>query len=144
MKLGTMFGDIISSLFKRPATQLYPFKRLEAPATFHGKLIWKPGQCNGCSLCVKDCPSEAIEMITVDKAAKRYVMRYHADRCTYCAQCVQVCRFKCLEMSDTLWEMAALDRKGFMVHYGHEVDVDAVLAKLSKEGPDATLTPAAG
>ncbi len=143
MKFGTMLGDIVSSAFKRPATQRYPFERIEAPAAFHGKLIWKPASCNGCQLCVKDCPSDAIEIVTVDKAAKRYVMRYHADRCTFCAQCVQVCRFKCLEMADEQWEMAALNRDGFLVHYGQKMDVDAVLAKLGKEGPDAKLTLAA-
>lgn len=146
MRLGTMLGDILGSVFKRPATQHYPFQRTAAPVTLHGKLTWNPqadGQCNGCSLCVKDCPSDAIEIITVDKAAKKFVLRYSADRCTFCAQCVKNCRFNCLGMSATDWELAVLDKDTLVVHYGDKVDVDAVLAKLGKQGPDAKLTLAA-
>ncbi len=140
MKLGTMLGDIVSSAFTRPATRRYPFERVEAPATFHGKLVWKPASCNGCQLCVKDCPTDAIEIITEDKAAKRYVMRYHADRCTYCAQCVQNCRLQCLGMSHDQWENAGFKRSDFVVHYGNEADIAHILATFGQPGAE----PAAG
>ncbi len=128
MRLGTMVGDIWGSFFKKPATQLYPFERLEAPAQFRGKLVWTPSNCSGCQLCVKDCPSKAIELITIDKKAKQFVMRYHADRCTYCSQCVQNCRLECLGMAANQWETAALTRAAFVVHYGTDADVATALA----------------
>jgi formate hydrogenlyase subunit 6/NADH:ubiquinone oxidoreductase subunit I len=56
-------------------------------------------------------------------------MEYHADRCTYCAQCVQNCRFDCLGMSPTQWELAALTKQPFEVYYGKEEDIQAILAK---------------
>jgi len=71
----------------------------------------------------------------VDRAAKRFVLRYHIDRCTFCAQCVQTCRFGCLQMSNEQWELAATRKEPFDVYYGLEADVDALLAKLSR--PDA-------
>ena len=108
-----MLKDVVESLFKRPMTEKYPFEKHPAPDRLRGELMWNPEKCTGCCLCNKDCPSNAIELITIDKKAKRFVMEYHADRCTYCAQCVQNCRFECLSMSNTQWELAALSKQPF-------------------------------
>jgi NAD(P)H-quinone oxidoreductase subunit I len=140
MKFGTMLKDIWTSAFKKPATQKYPFERLEAPELFRGTLHWDPSKCNGCCLCIKDCPANAIELITIDKKAKQFVMRYHADRCTYCAQCVQNCRLECLGMARAEWENAALTRAAFVVHYGNDADIAGILAK---QAPAGDLPPAA-
>ncbi len=132
MKLGTMFTDILKSFFKRPITQLYPFEKSPAPERLRGKLIYDPAKCVGCMLCVKDCCAEAIEIITVDKATKRFVALYHVDRCTYCAQCVQNCRFKCLEMSSQQWELAALNKEAFEVYYGRDEDIEKILSQKAE------------
>ena len=92
MKLTTMWKDALSSLFKPAATQRYPFVRREAPEHLRGQLHWDPSACTGCGLCAKDCPADALEVIVLDKKAKRFVMHYHVDRCTFCAQCVSSCR----------------------------------------------------
>jgi NAD(P)H-quinone oxidoreductase subunit I len=136
MKLGVMWADLVRSLFRRPATEKYPFERRPTPKRLRGALRWNPEKCTGCALCVKDCPADAIELITLDKANKRFVMRYHADRCTFCAQCVQNCRFKCLEMSNEEWELAALNREPFEVYYGEEADVAAFLAQRARPDPE--------
>lgn len=67
MKIATMLGDVWQSIWQRPITQKYPFERLEAPVRLRGKLHWNPEKCTGCALCNKDCPANAIEIITVDK-----------------------------------------------------------------------------
>ena len=139
MKLGTMLTDICSSFFTKPVTQRYPFERLEAPAHFRGKLVWTPGKCNGCSLCIKDCPSNALELETIDKKNKQFVMRYYADRCTYCAQCVQNCRLECIQMAHDQWENAGLSRDTFVVHYGSDANVETVVAR---NGQASTPAPA--
>ena len=131
MKFATMLKDVLRSFTQRPVTEKYPFEKTPAPDRLRGKLVWNPEKCSGCCLCSKDCPSNAIELITIDKKAKRFVMRYHEDRCTYCVQCVQNCRFECLGMSNTDWELAALTKAPFDVYYGKDDDVKAVLAKLA-------------
>ena len=128
MKLAAMFKDVIESLFKKSSTQLYPFEKKEAPEAFRGDLHFDPAACSGCCLCVKDCPSKAIEMVTLDRAAKKFVLKYHMDSCVHCGQCVVNCRFKCLGMSSTDWENAALNKKEFVVYYGKDEDIAQFLA----------------
>jgi len=137
MRFGTMLSDIFQSLFQAPATQKYPFERTETPQRLRGKLTWDPDRCSACSLCAKECPANALEVVTVDKANRRYVMRYQIDRCTYCAQCVQNCRFKCIQLSPEDWELATLDKNSFTQYFGRETDVDTVLAELGD--PNAEL-----
>lgn len=131
MKIGTMFTDILESSFTKSATQLYPVEKIAPPVRYRGELFFDPKACTGCSLCVKDCPSNAIELTILDRAAKRYVMTYHKDRCVYCGQCVLSCKFKCISMSYEAWEHAALE-KNFTVYYGKDKDVTQFLENLTK------------
>ncbi len=128
MKIGVMLSDVAVSLFRRPFTERYPYKRSDTPERLRGHLYWDKESCTGCGLCVKDCPAYAIEMIVLDKANKRFVMRYHVDRCTFCAQCVKSCRQGCLSMSSDQWELAMLSREPFCIIYGDESDVEQILA----------------
>ncbi len=125
MRIG-LFKDIARSAFRRPVTERYPFVKRPAPATYRGKLHWTAEGCTGCMLCVKDCPAEAIDFFTLDKANKRFVFRYHADRCTFCGQCSFNCRFDCITLADEEWELAGGDRDAFVVTYGRPEDIARV------------------
>jgi len=136
-----MLSDIFTSLFQAPVTQKYPFERQPTPQRLRGKLTWDPDRCSACSLCAKECPANALQVITVDRNNRRYVMRYQMDRCTYCAQCALNCRFKCIQLGSEDWELAALDKKAFTVYYGRETDVNTYLEETGdpnaeKPGPD--------
>lgn len=131
MKLATLFQDTWRSLWRRPVTENYPAVKPETSARFRGQLHYNPVECTGCCLCNKDCPSNAIEMIMLDKKNKRFVLRYDMDRCTFCGQCVQNCRFRCLTMAPEEWELAALGKEPFTVYYGDEEDVACVLERFA-------------
>jgi formate hydrogenlyase subunit 6/NADH:ubiquinone oxidoreductase subunit I len=112
-----MLNDVFASLFKRPFTELYPYTVKPAPARLRGKLLWAEEKCDGCKLCVRDCPARAIEIETEDRAAKKFVFHYHMDRCIYCAQCVESCPEKALSMSATLYHLASTDKAVFTEVY---------------------------
>ncbi|MBN2303968.1 MAG: 4Fe-4S binding protein [Anaerolineae bacterium] len=140
MRLGSMWRDALSALVREPATQQYPFERLQAPEHLRSKLHWDLTNCTGCGLCAKDCPSDAIDVIVLDKKARKFVFRYHVDRCTFCSQCVMSCPKKCLEMANDEWELASLTPDDFLVYYGNEEDVETVLAAAASNGADASST----
>jgi len=135
MKIGTMFKDVLESFFKKPATQIYPVEKVATSDRFRGKLVYNPAVCTGCCLCTKDCPSNAIELITLDRTAKRFVLKYHIDRCVYCGQCVTNCKFKCMSMSNEDWELAAIKKEAFEVYYGDDDDIKIWLEKLTGTNP---------
>jgi formate hydrogenlyase subunit 6/NADH:ubiquinone oxidoreductase subunit I len=137
MTIGTMFQDIVESFFKKSATQLYPAERTAPPERYRGVLSFDPSLCTGCRLCVKDCPSNAIELFILDRAAKQYVVKYHMDRCIYCGQCMVNCKFNCIDMSNQDWEHAALNRD-FMVYYGREQDIAKYLESLTATPAETT------
>ncbi len=117
MKFGSMLKDISQALVQQPATEQYPSVRRPVPERLRGRLVWNPATCTGCGLCATDCPAKAIELLVLDKKAKRFVMTYHIDRCTFCAQCVQSCRQGCLNMAANHWELAAFDRDDFLLRW---------------------------
>lgn len=139
MRFATMLSDVLPSLFKSPMTEMYPFERKEPPVHLRTLPSWKLEDCTGCGLCAMDCPSQAIEMIVLDKKTKRFVMCFHVDRCTFCAQCIYSCRQGCLEMTPENWELATLNKNALTLYYGDRVDVEEVLATAASS-KDAQTT----
>ena len=137
MKIGSMFKDILVSFFSAPVTEKYLFEKPETADRFRGKLHFDPSKCTGCNLCSKDCPANALQIVIIDRAAKRFVARYNVARCVYCGQCVQSCKFKCLGMSKDDWELAALHKETFEVKYGREEDISTLLERLANPQPEA-------
>jgi NAD(P)H-quinone oxidoreductase subunit I len=136
MKIGAFLPELLRHLFKKPATVDYPFKKLEVPAGFRGTPFLHPEFCIVCKACERDCPAEAIEITTVDEAAKRFRMVIHNDRCIHCAQCVDSCPTtpKAMDM-DTLFEIADFDR--------HNLKKDWVYVRaVMKPKPAAPTAPA--
>ncbi len=141
MKIGTMLKDVVNSFFTKSATQMYPAERIEPPKRYRGALDYDVKVCTGCSLCVKDCPSNAIQLVIIDRAKKRYVLKYDMDRCVYCGQCVVNCKPKCMSMTHEDWEHAKL-KKDFSVYYGSEEDIAQYLAGASAPAAGTASGPA--
>lgn len=136
--LGTMLGDILQAFISKPATVNYPESASDTPTKMRGKVVYDEDSCTGCRLCVRDCPAEAIDIIILDRKEKKFVMNYHADRCIFCGQCVESCRFDSVWLSDTEWELAETSKTPYNIFYGKPEDVALVLAKHT----DATDTVA--
>ncbi len=113
----SMLPKAFSQMFKKPWTNKFPAKYapanttkflanvstgkaklippIETPPGFRGKIQYDKEKCTGCQLCIKVCPSEAIEFKPEEKKIKIYLAR-----CTFCSQCNDVCSFNCLSMSN--------------------------------------------
>lgn len=113
----SMLSQVFSQMFKKPFTNKFPAKYapknttkfleevgagraeiippIDVPNGFRGKIQYDKEKCIGCKLCLKVCPSEAIEFKETDKKIKIYLAR-----CTFCSQCNDICPVKCLSMSN--------------------------------------------
>jgi formate hydrogenlyase subunit 6/NADH:ubiquinone oxidoreductase subunit I len=112
-----MLPQVIAQLFKKPFTNKFPAKYAPSstkkfmeniangtiqinppvvtPEYFRGKIQYDKEKCIGCKLCLQVCPSEAIEFKDKEKKIKIFLAR-----CTFCAQCNDICPVSCLSMSN--------------------------------------------
>lgn len=97
---------LIQSLFKKPATVNYPADGSGMPEGFRGKLKFNSSLCIGCKMCMRDCPSGAIEIRKIGE--KQFEAEINLARCIYCGQCVDSCLKKALEITAE-FELAKLD-----------------------------------
>ncbi len=104
-KPGKMASTLIKSLFKKPATMNYPAQKSPMPAGFRGKLKFNPEKCIGCKMCMRDCPTGAIEIVKVGE--KKFEAHINLGKCIYCGQCVDSCLKKALEITGE-YELARL------------------------------------
>ena len=92
-KIGKM---IISSMFNKPATLMYPvIARVYTPIT-RGHIDVAIDDCIFCGICSKRCPTHAI---VVERKKKEWAIA--RLQCIQCNCCVEVCPTKCLTMANT-------------------------------------------
>jgi NAD(P)H-quinone oxidoreductase subunit I len=106
-KPGKMTVELLRNATRKAATVLYPFVKVTMPAKFRGRLKFTPERCIGCKLCMRDCPSNAINIRKI--ADKQFEADIDCSMCIYCAQCVDSCPKKALEATGE-FELAQLDR----------------------------------
>lgn len=112
---GRMIQQILASIFKKPATVMYPHSKMEMPDKFRGEIKFTQSLCIGCKMCMRDCPAGAINIVKV--ADKVFEAEIDLGKCIYCAQCVDSCPKKALESTKAM-ELASLDRGKLKVRFG--------------------------
>jgi len=113
----SMLPQVFKQMFKKPWTNKFPVKYIpgnvtnylkkveegkakinppiKTPDGFRGKIKYDKEKCIGCKLCIKVCPTEAIEYKPDEKK-----IRIFLSRCCFCSQCNDVCPVNCLSMGD--------------------------------------------
>ncbi len=129
-RISPMFRRTISHIFTKPATTKYPFVKPKLPEDFRGETQYQVNACNvielgstdsltldvrsivgvNCSVCVRDCPAKAIEIVEVDGKRRP---QFNFDRCVFCYQCVESCPRKAITSSG-LYELATTDKKSLI------------------------------
>ena len=79
------------SLFKKPATNMYPVQPWVPYERTRGHIVIDIDACIFCGICAKKCPTVAIE---VDAEAGTWAI--DPMRCIQCNCCVEVCPKDCL------------------------------------------------
>jgi len=98
---------LLSMLGKKPNTIKYPFVDAVVAEGFRGALKFDKEKCIGCKLCMRVCPSKAIEIEKI--ADKQFKAIVQMDRCVYCGQCVDTCPRDALANTKE-FELASLDK----------------------------------
>ena len=90
------FGKtILGSIFKKPATLMYPVVPREWEERTRGSVSIDGDSCIACGICANVCPADAIE---VDKADGKWIIQ--RMQCVQCGGCVDSCPKKCLTMEN--------------------------------------------
>lgn len=90
MKFG---GRLLSNLFSKPATGMYPAVKRDLPERSRGHIEFDPSNCITCNICGKKCPTDAIN---VDKTSR--MLTINRMCCIQCGYCVESCPKKCLSL----------------------------------------------
>jgi len=106
-----MVKELLSHLFRKPATSKYPFVKAEVPEGFRGKQVYDPNLCISCGLCSRDCPAKAIEMVEVN--GKRSPL-FHLDLCVFCYQCAESCPRNAIK-SSAFFELATTNKSDLVL-----------------------------
>lgn len=85
---------VLKSVFKKPATLMYPVVEREWQERTRGSIDIEEDKCILCGICSKRCPADAIN---VDR--KEGVWEIHRMQCVQCGECVEACPKKCLGMN---------------------------------------------
>ncbi len=116
MRPGVITLEALTNLFQKPATTEYAGKG-EPPLerNYHGRLLYDPTSCVDCKLCMKDCPTGAIEIINEGtRADKKMKALLDVGKCIFCCQCVDSCNKSSLSFSQIV-DLASSQKEDLII-----------------------------
>ncbi|WP_051280610.1 4Fe-4S dicluster domain-containing protein [Anaerovorax odorimutans] len=87
---------VLRSLFKKPATLMYPVVPRKWEERTRGHIDININDCIFCGICARKCPTNAI---TVDRNKKSWTIE--RMQCIQCTHCVDLCPKHCLSNENT-------------------------------------------
>ena len=107
-----LFTQLLRTFLTRAVTVNFPFGPAHIPEGFRGRVVINEENCTGCSLCARDCPAGALELIRRNK--REFTLEYRPDRCAYCGQCELSCNFDAIYLVSN-YVKATPDRESLKV-----------------------------
>jgi formate hydrogenlyase subunit 6/NADH:ubiquinone oxidoreductase subunit I len=103
------------NLINGPSTEIFPFGPAKTPARFRGRIEFDAASCEGCRLCERVCPANAIKFT---KTSDGLAFDCWHDTCVFCGNCEFYCPTKSVRQT-TDWHLAhAQADKYTMVEHG--------------------------
>jgi formate hydrogenlyase subunit 6/NADH:ubiquinone oxidoreductase subunit I len=92
--------EAVSSLFKKPSTEVKPEQKKPVPEGYRGKIKFYPEKCVNCGMCIRVCSPGAITR-TIKKLedGDEVTFEFYMGSCTFCQMCSDFCARKAIELT---------------------------------------------
>jgi len=108
--------EAVGSIFKNPVTEKYPFKKIETPEGFRGKIEFDETKCIGCGMCIKVCAASAItKTVENTEEGQKIGMEFNMGSCTFCSFCSDFCPKSAIHLSNEYSMIKTADENNMMV-----------------------------
>lgn len=102
--------ELLRTALKKASTTKYPYGRTEVAEGLRARLLCDHSLCIWCGLCVRSCPSKALDIVSKSERHLLWCM----GRCLLCGLCAEVCPVDALSFSPD-FELAFQSRNAMTV-----------------------------
>jgi len=142
MKLpGKIIPLTLRQLVSKPATVQYPAGAERQFPDVRGKIVHDTKLCIGCTACIRDCPSFAIDIVRISETERKFRAFINTAACTFCSQCVVGCPKSALQFTPE-FELATLSRESMI--YGSELPPEVAEAESLEGAAEGTAGSCCG